>query len=173
METVLKFDEIILTKELNDRFRKIGEVFEVANVLNDAFLLREKETKIAVGVVSFSDFEKHFVHKDNFQGWTNWTHMIGFDGHNDIIYRTNRKKVQMRFLTDKVSGESCCHKEDDFNLSLGLRIAYMRCVKKSLAKRKAEHEKQLKEISNKLVAINRDIIDVENVTKDLINSLES
>lgn len=170
METLLKFDEVVLTKELNDRFRKVGEVFEIANVLNDSFLLREKETKVAVGVVSFSDFGKHFVTKENFKGWTPWIHMTGFDGHNDIIYRTNRKKVQVRFLTDKVSGESCCHKEDDFDLSLGLRIAYMRCVKKSLLKRKAEYEKQLKEISNKLIVVNRDIIDIESVTKDMINS---
>ena len=71
MNTTLKFDRVVLTKELNDKFKQIGEVFEIANILEDSFLLRSTKTKVAIGVVNFEDFDKHFVHEENFKGWTN------------------------------------------------------------------------------------------------------
>ena len=63
MNTVLKFDRVILIKELNDKIKKVGDVFEIASILDNAFLLREAKSKIAVGTISFDDFEKHFVHE--------------------------------------------------------------------------------------------------------------
>ena len=52
METILKFDRVILTKELNDKIKKVGDVFEIANILDNSFLLREAKSRVAVGVVS-------------------------------------------------------------------------------------------------------------------------
>ena len=57
METTLKFDRVILVKELNERFKKVGDVFEIANILDNTFLLRDGSTRVAIGVVSFEDFE--------------------------------------------------------------------------------------------------------------------
>ena len=122
MNTILKFDKVVLTKELNDRFKQVGETFEVANVLEDSFLLRSAKTKVAIGVVSFEDFEMHFVHAENFKGWTPWTPLVGFDGQSDCHYRTNRKKVQVKFLTNKVRAEACCTKGDNFNLGFGVQL---------------------------------------------------
>ena len=110
MDTVLKFDRVVLTKELDDKFKQVGEVFEV----------------------SFEDFNGHFTHEKKLKGWTPWTQFVGFDGQNDASYRTNGKKVQVRFLTSKIKAEACCCKDDEFNLSFGLRAAYLRCLNKAL-----------------------------------------
>lgn len=164
MNTILKFDRVVLVKELNEKFHKIGETFEVANILEDSFLLRDAVTKVAIGVVSFSDFENHFVHEENFKGWTPWTQIIGFDGQNDCMYRTNRRKVQVKFLTDKVRGESCLHKDDKFNLSFGLQMAYFRARNKVIMKRKRAHIDALKVLNNEL-------FDNEKIVEKMINSL--
>lgn len=174
METVLKFDRVILTKELNSKFKKIGEVFEVANILSandsvnvdrDSFLLRDAKTRIAIGVVSLEDFEKCFVKEKEFSGWTAWTPLTGYDGQTDALYRTNLRKVQVKFLTDKVRAESCCCKNDDFNLFFGVQMAYLRCINKALLKKRQD-------VENKLMAINNNIVDNNRIIKDMISSLE-
>lgn len=165
MDTVLKFDRVILVKELNEKIKKVGEIFEIANILNDSFLLRDGKTRIAIGVVSFEDFEKHFVHEENFKGWTSWVPLTGYDGQTDAFYRTNRKKVQVKFLRDKVKAEACCNKkEDEFNLSFGVQTAYLRCFNKALSKCKAEYENNLKKIEH-------EIANNENIIKRMVHSL--
>lgn len=99
MKTVLNFDRVILVKELNEKLKQVGDAFEIANILDGSFLLRSAKTKDAIGVVSFEDFDEHFVHEENFRGWTNWTPLVGFNGHSDAFYRTNRKKTQVKFIT--------------------------------------------------------------------------
>lgn len=166
MKTVLKYDRVILIKELNDKLKQVGEVFEIANVFDDSFLLRDSKTRIALGVVSFEDFEKHFVHEENFKGWTQWTPIVGFDGQTDVSYRTNKRKVQVKFLTDKVRSEASCCKEDEFNLSFGIKLAYIRCFNKALIKKATKLEEELKKI-------NVEILDNINIEKKMVNSLES
>lgn len=164
MNTILKYDRVILAKELNERFSKVGDTFEVANVLEDSFLLRDAKTKIAIGVVSFADFERCFVTEENFHGWTRWQKFVGFDSQNDCEYRTNHRKVQVRFLKDNVRGEACLHKNNEFNLAFGLRIAYLRARNKAAMKRKQMHIDALKELNN-------EIFDNEKAIEQMINSL--
>ncbi len=164
METTLKFDKVVLIKELDDKIKKVGETFEIANVLDGSFLLRDTKTRVALGVVSFKDFEKYFVHAENFKGWTGWTPIVGFDGQTDVYYKTNRKKVMVKFLTDKVRAESCCSKDNDFNLSFGIQLAYLRCLNKAWAKRKSEYEA-------KIVSANSEIVDNERIIESMIHSL--
>ena len=165
MGTILKFDRVVLVKELNEKFNKLGEVFEVANILNDVFVLRDINTRTAVGAISFSDFERCFVkEKDERKGWTSWTPFIGFDGQNDSFYRTNCKKVQCKFITDNVRAEAACNKMDEFNLTFGLHLSYLRCLNKALSKRKAKCEEELKSIDIELANNNR-------IIKKMINSL--
>lgn len=146
MDSTLKFERVILVKELNEKFRKVGEVFEVASILDKGFLLREASSKVAVGVISFEDFEKYFVKEDNHKGWTPWTKLAGVDGQSDAFYRTNGKKVQCRFVKDKVRSEASCNAMDEFNLYFGIQIAYLRCCNKVLLKRAKEYEDKLKAI---------------------------
>ena len=164
MNTVLKFDRVILVKEMNDNFKKVGEVFEIANVFDDSFLLRDAKSKLALGVVSFEDFERCFIPVENFKEWTSWTPMVGYDGQSDAYYRTNGKKTQVKFLTNKVRGESCRNKDDEFNLYVGINIAYLRCMNKALEKKKTAYEEYLKTIEH-------DIAENENILKKMINSL--
>ena len=166
MKTTMKFDRVILIKELNEKFCKIGEVFEIANILENSFLLRDAKSKLAIGVVDFQDFENHFVHEENFKGWTNWQPLTGFDGQNDCYYRTNRKKVQVRFITDKVRAESSRHREDDFNLYFGIQLAYLRALNKAYSKKKAMFEEELKKIDTEM-------IDNERMMQKMVNSLET
>lgn len=165
MNTVLKFDKVILTKELNEKFKQVGESYEIASVSEEAFLLRDAKTRVAIGVVSLEDLEKHFVSADSFKGWTPWQFLIGFDGQNDVVYRTNRKKVQVKFLTDKVRAECCCCKDDDFNLGFGVQLAYLRCLNKAREIQKAELEKKLK-------MVNHELAENEVIIKKMVNSLD-
>lgn len=162
--TVLKYDKVILKTALNEKFKRVGETFEVANILESSFMLRDAKTKVALGVVSFEDFKKHFVKEDDFKGWTPWTSFVGIDGQTDVLYRTNGKRVQVKFLTDKVKSEACCNTVNDFDLFFGLQIAYTRCYNKALAKRKQKLEEELKRI-------NVEITDNERILKSMINSL--
>lgn len=167
METTLKFDRVVLIKELNEKFTTIGEVFEIANILESSFLLRDAKTKVAIGVVSFQDFEEHFVHEANYNNkWTPWQQFKGFDGQNDCFYKTNRKDVEVKFETDKVRAKSFLHKADEFNLSFGLNMAYLRCMNKALEKKKAMYEEELRKI-------NIEISDNERTIQKMIASLES
>ena len=165
MNTVLKFDRVVLSKELNDKFKQVGETYEVANILENSFLLRNAKTKVAIGVISFEDFEKHFVSEENFKGWTKWEKIIGFDGQTDAMYRTNRKKVQVKFLTNNVRAECCCCKNDDFNLSFGIQLAYLRCLNKARARQRIELEESLN-------IIEHEIAENETIIKKMINSLD-
>jgi hypothetical protein len=165
MNTVLKFDKCVLVKELNEKFKQVGDVFEVINVMEDSLLIRDTKTRVTIGIVSFKDFEKHFVRENNFKGWTNWTPLVGFDGQTDALYRTNHKKTQVKFITDKVRAEACCSKTDDFNLSFGIQIAYMRCLNKAMSK-------QRDELNEKICRINSEIADNESIMKKMINSLD-
>ena len=171
METVLKYDRVILTKELNEKIKKVGEKYEVANVLDDSFLLREAKSKVAVGVISFEDFDKHFVAEENFKGWTQWTPITGFNGQTDAYYRTNRKKTQVRFTTDKVRGESCRNRNDEFNLYLGIQIAYFRACNKLLNRQFQECCDKMAELSKKKDEIEREIIENDQILKKMINSI--
>ena len=116
-------------------------------------------------MVSFVDFEKCFVHEPNFKGWTQWTPFAGYDGQSDCFYRTNRKKTQVKFVTDNVRGESCVNKNDnDFNLYFGIQLAYLRCLNKAMAKKSHELQKEI-------CRLDREIFDNTETEKKMINSL--
>lgn len=166
METTLKYDRVILVKELNEKFKQVSKLFEVANILDGSFLLRDAETKVTVGVVNFGDFEKYFVHENDFKGWTSWCPLVGFNGQTDAFYRSNGRRVQVEFLTDKVRAESCCHRDDTFNLSFGIRMAYLRAYNKAMEKQKAKYEEKLK-------MINHEIGENKTIMKSMIDSLEA
>lgn len=165
MDTVLKFDRVVLVKELNEKFKRVGEAYEIANILEDSFVLRSEKTKVAIGVINFKDFDEYFVHENNFKGWTPWQSLIGFDGQSDAMYRTNRKKVQVKFLTTKDRAECCCSKGDEFNIGFGIQLAYLRCLNKA-------RKKQRIELEEKLNSIEHEIAENNTIIKKMVNSLE-
>lgn len=172
MNTTLKFDKVVLIKELNEKFKQVGEVFEIASILENSFLLRNEKTKDTIGVISFEDFDGFFVHETNYKGWTNWKPLVCSNGQSDAFYRTNRKKTQVKFLTDKVRGESCCCNGDEFNLEFGIQMAYLRCLNKAREKQKFECMDKLSEYEKKLKFINHDIAENHTIMKKMISSLD-
>lgn len=163
--SVLKYDRVILVKEFGEKMKKVGEVYEVASILENDFLIRDGRTRVALGVISFEDFDKYFVHEENFKGWTKWTPLVGFDGQNDAFYRSNGKKIQVKFVTTKDRAESCCCKDDDFNLGFGIQLAYLRCLNKARARQKEKLEAELKMVSHELA-------ENEAIIKKMVNSLD-
>lgn len=163
----LKYDKVILTKELNEKFRKVGEVFEVANILDDSILLRDSKTKVALGIISFEELERYFVHEPNHKGWTQWIPLTGFDGQTDAYYRTNRRKTQVRFLTSNIRGESYLNAKcgDEFNLHFGIQLAYLRALNKAQKNKVTKYEEELKKA-------NLEIIENDRIIQKMINSLE-
>lgn len=166
MNTILKFDKVILTKELDDKIKKVGDVFEIANILEDSFLLREAKNKVAIGIVSFEDFDKHFVPAENFKGWTRWVQFVGYDGQSDCLYRTNHKKVQVKFVKDKIRAEACCCKGDEFNLSFGIQLAYLRCLNKVMLQKSDELQEEMHRL-------NKEIYNNIKTERKMINSLDA
>ena len=105
------------------------------------------------------------MHEENFKGWTNWQKIVGFDGQSDVMYRTNKKKVRVKFLTDKVSAEACCCRDDDFNLGFGIQLAYLRCLNKAREKRRLELEAEL-------AFTEREIAENKAIMKKMVNSID-
>ena len=165
MNTVIKFDKVVLTRELNDKVNMVGEVYEVANITNDVIVLRDVVSKVALGAVSFDDFEKHFTKKDEVSGWTPWTPVGDVEGKLIGYYRTNQKKVQVK-TADGYRSEACCNiGEDDFNLSFGINLAFLRCEAKMLRAKKKACEEEFK-------SYNRELKETQKYIKNMINSLE-
>lgn len=167
MNTTLKFDRVVLTKELNEKFKQVGEVFEIAQIFDDSFLLRDSKTRVALGVVNFQDFENHFVNEENFKGWTPWTEFAtDYEANLKMFYRTkDRRKVQVKTSNGCV-GESCCNSKfgDEFNLYLGLNLAYLRCIKNILVNKIDNYTKNIHSCTS-------EIIDVEHQIKQIVNKI--
>ena len=80
--------------------------------------------------------------------WTDWTYInicewddIGVAP--DAMYKTNFKKVRVKLPTYNIVAESCCSSHDVFDLSFGVRIAYLRCAKKMWEKYGCDFESRI------------------------------
>lgn len=157
MSSVLRNDKVVLIKEY-ENFKVVGKVFEVANITDTSIVLRDVNTKIAIGSISIDDFDMYFKKGTDKRSWTPWTHIK--DGKGDLIafYRTNYKKVQVRTLDGYRSESSCNKKEDEFNLFFGINLAYMRCKQKRLNNCEAKCVKELNSIRDD-IKLNNDAID--------------
>lgn len=158
--SILRGEKLILTHEFGRL--KVGETYEVANITEESIVLRESRSKVAMGVVKFEDIDKYFVKPEEMRSWTPWVAFSDAGG-NTAFYRTNNKKVEVRWNGYKSA--AYCSKYDDFNLFFGLQLAYRRCEMKWLLDQKKEGEKLLKFVEGELA-------DTENLIKHMINSLE-
>lgn len=152
--TIFRGDKVALAKEF-DKLTQIGTVYEVANITTDnKVIIRDTVSKVAIGAIGIDDFEKYFNKLEDTKksGWTEWHRLI--DSNDDMIgiYRTNYKKVEVKIGDSSknynnknkkdnkmsITGKAFCCKEDDFNLAYGIRLAYMRAIKKSYIKNKEQ-----------------------------------
>ena len=97
--------------------------------------------------------------------WTSWEPIVNFNGQTDAFYRTNGKKTQVKFLTTKDRAECCCCRDDDFNLSFGIQLAYLRCLNKA-------RNRQRIELEEKLHMVEHEIAENNTIIKKMVNSLD-
>ena len=147
---IIRGDKVILMQEV-ENLKQVGEAFEVANVLDNAVVLRDVKSKVAIGSIDIAMFDQYFKKPEEVKGWTPWQHLLDASGFTVAFYRSNLKqgKVQVR-TADNVRSEASCHRDDVFNLRFGIDMAYTRCKIKALSKLKADYETSLSAISNDL-----------------------
>lgn len=171
--SVIKYDKVILKKELGDRLRMVGQEYEIANITEDKYLLRDVKTKVAIATVDIAEFEEYFEKPENMVEWTPWTAIFKkADGSIDAFYRCKGKKVQVKMLDKKsndksfIRAEASCNlpANDEFNLYFGVQLAYKRCQIKYLEREKAEYTRLLHQIEN-------DLKDSKRYVSQMINSL--
>ena len=159
-------EKVILTQPV-DKLKNVGEVFEIANVVENFVVLRHERTKMAVGVCNITDMDAHFEKYEHFNNrkWTPWTRLLNCREEVIGFYRTNGKKVQVRTLHDNYRGEATCNKTDTFNVWFGINLAWERMHSKIIADYKKNVEKAMKHIKE-------EEHNNKNKIKRLINSLE-
>lgn len=128
---IYKNKQYILIKNYDDTLEKVGELYEVANILDDCVIICEVATKLAVAAISIKNFDEFFVpfEEAKKKGWTKWRPIYQDDG---LIgyYRTNFHKTQFRSPNLKHKATASCLKTDEFNLYDGVMLAYARYRKK-------------------------------------------
>ena len=144
-KTITAGDKFTLISPI-DKFLKVGETYEVGNILDSGVMIRNEKTKVAMGLISFEDFMKCFSKKENF-AWSDWTLFVIDD---DVYgqYKTNGKKVFVKAYGEK--SHSSCNKSDNFNLCKGLSIATLRCKVKALQKKLKKEINELHVVESQL-----------------------
>ena len=161
--SVFRNDKVMLTKEYENM--NVGKIYEVANITDTVVVLRDADNKVAVGAIDIDSFSQYFQKQEDVKKWTKWCGLRDIKEDDCIAYyRTNGKKVQVRNI-DGTQAEASCNKNDEFNLSFGINIAWARCKIKMMKDLKEDYEKSLKQI-------NSNIIDTQHLIKRMINSLE-
>ena len=149
---IVKGDKVVMTSNM-ERMSLVGKTFEVANITdNNAIVLRDCKTKVAVCAVSVDEFDKHFAkHNDYIGKWTPWNAIIG--GSDEVLayYKTNQRKVIVK-LPDGVQSMASCNKKhgDSFNLSTGITLAFLRCRQKVERKKVKEAQSNLVDLKNQI-----------------------
>ena len=96
---------------------------------------------------------------------TDWTETGVNDG---SMNKTNFKKVRVKFTNENVVAESCCCRDDTFNLSFGIRMAWLRGLIKAWEKKKSNFEDV-----NKVKMADEEIAAIEANIKHMIDSLDA
>lgn len=164
MQEIYLFDRVVLIRKYG-KLSKVGEVYEVANISDDGVvILREVKTKVAICSISLANIGKYFKMEDDKKTWSEWTTINGYDGKYLGAYRTNNKKVEVKIKGIYRGVASCNTNYDDFNVYLGLRIAFLRAYNKYLAEQKNYYTEKLNSV-NSLIGANK--IDICNIINHL------
>ena len=160
---ILKNDEVTMIKEF-DGIKKIGEVFQVANITDTMIVLRDKYTKVAIAAVKIDEFDKYFTKNYPKGKWTDW---IGFsDERGNLMgyYRTNQKRVEVKTISNKIfKGKASCNTMDDFSLEKGWKLAMARCKRKIVSYYRDKLSEEISSLDSELKMINKYI---ENFGKE-------
>lgn len=155
MENFSIGDKVMLTTCF-ERYSKVGEVYEIGNIVENGFIIRDTHSKIAVGCINFNDFFSCFSKLED-RSWTDWA-VATYNGDDEdvlIQYRTNGKRVEVKaFGCKRVAS---CMPDDKFNLSKGIYIAFLRCRIGSLIKERKTLLKSYTEVYSKVKKASKDL----------------
>lgn len=172
---IIKNDKVVLVNEF-ESLKVVGQMFEVANIVpGGSVILRDYRTKVAACAISVNDIDKYFKKLDDVFGWTKWTRIADPMGDMIAEYRTNQKKVEVRIPNDMlddnigsngrvIRSTATCSQGDEFNLSFGIQLAYMRCERKYLKMRNKYHINKSNDCKARLA-------ENKNITSKMIASL--
>lgn len=156
-------DKVVLTKSF-DRYNQVGAVYEIGNVVDNGFIIRGVHSKLAIGLINFHDFFSCFEKQED-KKWTDWS-FAHYDGESDndadvlINYRTNGKRVEVKAYGCK--GVASCMPDDNFNLSKGIYIAFLRCKSAFLSKKRISLMKEVNNTYSEMNKIHNDLIKATN-----------
>lgn len=176
---IIRNDRVVLIKEM-ESLKQVGNAFEVANILDDAIVLRDADTKIAVASVDIKEFDQYFKKVDEVEGWTAWSRMINPVGDMIAEYRTNFKKVEVRITNDMlgypnqkvIRSTATCSQCDEFDISFGIHLAYLRCEQKYLKNEIDEYDLLLNEITDQKNVCESKLVQNKSIMKKMLSSLE-
>lgn len=130
-------DKIKLVKPMG-AFTNVGEVCEVTDVAEGG-VISFRFGGVHLGCMSYNEYEKYFekVECVKKNSWSEWKRSdISFYNLNDevvtidILYRSNGKKVQIKY--DSYRAESTYNKMDTFDFNKGFDLAMKRLIVKYL-----------------------------------------
>lgn len=133
---IIKGDKIKLVQKIGN-FDKVGDIFEVTGVDNGVISFK---CNYGTGCMSYDEFERYFE-KIEKRKWSDWSIRKGenaydpFTGNTypitSLSFRTNGKKVQVRYCGYKA--EATCCDEDNFDIDTGFKLAKCRLIAKLVA----------------------------------------
>lgn len=151
---ILRNNEVTLVKEFGD-LKKIGEIYEVANITDTKIIIRDRNSKMALAAVEIENFEKYFKKEEEVNGWTDWVGMTDEMNNLAAYYRTNQKRVEVKTVDGEFKGKSSCNKTDVFSLEKGIKLAMARCHKKIVEQEQTKVEQYLKNLTKEIDAVNK------------------
>lgn len=135
---ILVGDKIKLVKEIPDGFNKIGQIFRISHIDNGHITFYLDDT--IAGCMSYDEFEKYFEKVEK-REWSDWSIRKGESAYDpftggvypisSLSFRTNGKKVQVRYCGYKA--EATCCSGDKFNIDTGFKLAKCRLIAKMIA----------------------------------------
>lgn len=140
---MIKGDRIRLKAKMGV-FDNIGEICEVTDVNDSGVICFKFGNGRHLGCISFDEYEKYFelVEEEKEpvkRAWSKWKpgyiifyNQTGECIEEDIYYRENRKRVQVKLKDGSLRANASCCKEDKFDFFKGRELAERRLVVKYL-----------------------------------------
>ena len=151
---MIKGDKIRLKAKMGV-FDNIGEICEVTEVSDGGVICFKFGNGRHFGCMSFDEYEKYFelVEEEKEPAkrvWSKWKpdYIIFYNStgeciKDDIFYRENGKRVQVKLKDESLRANASCCKEDEFDLFKGRELAERRLVVKYLAREVKKYAKSL------------------------------
>lgn len=142
---MIKGDRIRLKAKMGV-FDNIGEVCEVTDISDGGVICFKFGNGSHLGCMSFDEYEKYFelVEKEKEpvkRVWSKWKlgyitfyNQTGECIEEDIYYKENRKRVQVKLKDGSLRANASCYKEDNFDFFKGRELAERRLIMKYLAR---------------------------------------